>query len=101
LSIFKFHDVGSQRASAEQELNSRSPAWVRNTQTLLKLWMTPLFVGVSTGAGEAHHADAVLLGALEDFASRAGTATPHGTPDGLSYRQLRDLNEFYCPLMAI
>jgi len=84
---FKFHDVGQRRDNSEQELNSRSPAWSVNTPTLVGVWTSPPYDGVSRYA-------ATILGVLKDQAARANTSTPHGTPDGLTGRQLADLCEF-------
>ena len=86
---FKFHDVGQHRPSNEEELNNRSPAWHVNTLTLVGVWATPLYDGVSFGF-QAFSIRAVLL----DLALRAGGPNPHGTPDALTTRQLRDLEEF-------
>lgn len=83
----KFHDVGQRRASSEHELNNRTPTWHVNTPTLIGVWTTPPYDGVASYAN-------TILALLGDLASRAGTATPHGTPDGLVGRQLADLAEF-------
>jgi DNA-binding beta-propeller fold protein YncE len=84
---FKFHDVGQSRPSSERELNSRSPAWHVNTPTLVGAWTTPHYDGSASFAPS-------ILRLLGDQASRARSARPHGTPDGLTGRQLADLAEF-------
>jgi hypothetical protein len=94
---FKFHDVGQRRDGGEQELNARSPAWHVNTATLIGTWATPLFNGISTFA-EAHRVRGNLLELVKDQAARATSGTPHGTPDGLTGKQVSDLVEF---LMSI
>lgn len=94
---FMFHDVGQRRDGGEQELNARSPAWHVNTPTLIGAWATPLFNGISSFA-EAHRVRGNLLELVRDQAARATSATPHGTPDGLTGKQVSDLVEF---LMSI
>jgi len=84
---FKFHDVGQTRPAAEEELNTRPPLWHVNTPTLVGVWTTPPYNGV---AGYAPS----IIDVLRDQAKRANSATPHGTPDGLTKRQLADLAEF-------
>jgi DNA-binding beta-propeller fold protein YncE len=84
---FKFHDVGERRPSSEEELNTRSPAWSVNTPTLVGVWTSPPYDGVSGYAS-------TILGVLKDQAARASSSTPHGTPDGLTGRQMADLAEF-------
>lgn len=84
---FKFHDVGQTRPAAEEELNTRPPLWHVNTPTLVGVWTTLPYNGV---AGYAPS----IMGVLKDQAARAGSATPHGKPNGLTKRQLADLNEF-------
>ena len=83
----KFHNVGQRVASAENELDSRTPANHVNTPTLVGVWTTPPYNGTSGFAPD-------MLRLLLDQANRATTSTPHGTPDGLSGRQLLDLAEF-------
>ena len=90
---FKFHDVGQRRASSENELNTRDPRWHVGTTTLIGLWATPLFGGTST-FGESHHVSGVLLNILNNQVARAGDSNAHGSPDGLTIRQLHDLKEF-------
>jgi DNA-binding beta-propeller fold protein YncE len=84
---FRFHDVGQSRPSTEEELNTRLPLWHVNTPTLVGVWTTQPYNGV---AGYAPS----IIGVLKDQAARASTATPHGKPNGLTKRQLADLNEF-------
>ncbi len=84
---FKFHDVGSTRPAAEEELNTRAPLWNVNTPTLVGVWTTPPYNGVSTFAPS-------IIDVLKDQAARANSATPHGKPNGLTRRQLTDLGEF-------
>jgi DNA-binding beta-propeller fold protein YncE len=83
---FRFHNVGQAVSGSERELASRVPANHVNTATLVGVWATPLYNGVSGFAP-------TILSVLKDQAARAGTATRHGTPDGLSGRQLLDLAE--------
>jgi len=83
----KFHDVGSRRPGTEEELNTRTPLWHVSTPTLLGVWMTPPYDGTSGFAP-------TMLDLLTDAAQRAGQANAHGTPDGLTTRQLRDLEAF-------
>jgi hypothetical protein len=83
----KFHDVGSARSGSEEELNTRPPLWAVNTPTLIGVWTTPPYEGVSGFA-------TTITGVLKDQAARANTATAHGKPDGLTRRQLADLAEF-------
>jgi YVTN family beta-propeller protein len=84
---FKFHDVGQSRPGSEEELNNRSPAWHVNTPTLAGVWTTPHYDGSASFAPG-------IMALLKDQAARARSATPHGTPDGLTGRQLADLAEF-------
>lgn len=84
---FKFHDVGQRRTEAETELNDRSPAWAGNTPTLIGVWSSPPYEGATGYAS-------TMLHLLENAVMRAGSATPHGRPDGLTGRQLEDLAEF-------
>jgi YVTN family beta-propeller protein len=84
---FEFHDVGQSRPSSEEELNNRSPAWHVNTPTLVGVWTTPHYEGSASFAPG-------IIALLRDQAARARSATPHGTPDGLTGRQLADLAEF-------
>jgi DNA-binding beta-propeller fold protein YncE len=84
---FQFHDVGQSRPSSEEEINNRSPAWHVNTPTLVGVWTTPHYEGSASFAPR-------IIPLLKDQASRARSATPHGTPDGLTGRQLADLAEF-------
>jgi DNA-binding beta-propeller fold protein YncE len=88
---FKFHDVGQQRSASEEELSALG--WRVNTQTLVGLWATPHFGGASKFTG-GFTVRAQMHEVLLDFAARARSATPHGTPDGLTWRQLDDLAEF-------
>ena len=83
----KFHDVGSAHPGSERELNARTPAWYVNTPTLVGVWATSPYNGVSTFAE-------TIMDVLKDQANRANTSTSHGKPDGLSKRQLADLAEF-------
>jgi len=84
---FQFHDVGSRRPAAEEELNTRAPLWHVNTPTLLGLWVTPPYVGTSGFA-------LTILDVLTDAAQRVNQGNRHGTPDGLTARQMRDLEAF-------
>lgn len=90
---FKFHDVGQRRDGTEEELNNRSPQWHVNTPTLIGLWATPPFGGVERFL-EAVSVEANMIESLKDFAERADGAYPHGFPDQLTDRQLRDLATF-------
>ncbi|MEW6160461.1 MAG: hypothetical protein AB1813_23765 [Verrucomicrobiota bacterium] len=91
---FKFHDVGQRRDDAqEEELNSRTPAWHVNTLTLVGVWTTPPYAGVSNFP-ESHSAEGNMIELLLDAARRSTTPTPHGKPNGLTGRQLADLAEF-------
>ena len=84
---FKFHDVGSRRPNTEEELNSRQPLWHVNTPTLVGVWTTRPYAGVSSYAS-------TILDVLKDQAARDGSANGHGHPGGLTRRQLRDLEAF-------
>lgn len=90
---YGFHDVGQQRDATEKELNSRTPAWHVNTPTLVGLWATPPYEGMAQPA-ESHSAEGGMVAFLLDAARRGAAANPHGRPDGLTSRQLRDLAEF-------
>lgn len=90
---FKFHDVGQRRDSAETELNGRTPRWHVNTPTLVGLWATAPYGGMSS-FGEAHSAESGIVALLQDAAKRAGTVNHHGKPNGLTARQLQDLAAF-------
>jgi DNA-binding beta-propeller fold protein YncE len=84
---FSFHDVGQRRDGSEQELNARAPAWHVNTPTLVGVWHSPPYDGVSGYTS-------TITGVLKDAVARARTGTPHGRPDGLTGRQLADLAAF-------
>jgi mono/diheme cytochrome c family protein len=86
---FTFHDVGQRHDPGEAELNTRAPLWGVNTASLLGVFDSPPYAGVA----QAKDADS-LLEALIDFRSPAHTLHPHGTPSGLTNRQLQDLAEF-------
>jgi len=90
---YGFHDVGQQRDATEKELNSRTPAWHVNTPTLVGLWATPPYEGMAQPA-ESHSAVGAMVAFLLDAAKRGAAPNPHGRPDGLTGRQLRDLAEF-------
>lgn len=90
---FKFHDVGQRRPENEQELNSREPRWHVNTATLLGLWVTAPYNGTSTFTESPRVKDNMLT-LLLDQAARAGRENAHGTPDGLTGKQLSDLAQF-------
>lgn len=82
----RFHDVGQRRPGSERELNdpSRGAArWKVNTPTLIGVWATPGYDGVSTWAS-------TLVGFLEDVAG----SSSHGRVAGLTGRQRLDLAEF-------
>ncbi|HXJ55184.1 MAG TPA: cytochrome c peroxidase [Verrucomicrobiae bacterium] len=89
----KFHDVGQRRDPNEKELNSRTPAWSVNTPSLVGAWATAPYTG-SLNPSEAHHASEAMFTLIRDAVGRAGSVTNHGTPDGLSLRQIADLAEF-------
>lgn len=78
---FQFHDVGQRRPASENELNLLN--WTVNTPTLVGVWTTPPYDGVSTYAS-------TILGVIQDAAGRA----THGRTSGLTGRQKRDLAEF-------
>jgi DNA-binding beta-propeller fold protein YncE len=80
---FGFHDVGQRRATNERELNSRTPAWHVNTPTLVGVFATAPYDGVTTYAS-------TMLDVLQDLARR----TTHGRPGQLTRRQLLDLSDF-------
>ncbi|HEX4825081.1 MAG TPA: hypothetical protein VFV19_12305 [Candidatus Polarisedimenticolaceae bacterium] len=85
---FTFHDVGQRHDAGEAELNTRAPLWGVNTPSLLGAFDSPPYVGV------AKPKDAeTLLEAMIDFRT-PGRTQPHGTPGGLTNRQLVDLAEF-------
>lgn len=84
---FKFHDVGSTRPANEEELNTRAPLWNVNTPTLIGAWTTPPYNGVASFAVS-------IADVIRDQAARVGAANRHGTPDGLTRRQKRDLEAF-------
>lgn len=77
---FLFHDVGQRRPASENELGAFN--WTVNTPSLVGVWTSPPYDGVSTYAS-------TMIGVLEDLRGR----TSHGTPAGLTGRQLADLAE--------
>ena len=86
----RFHDVGSRRPASEAELNDSSKRgeclWCSNTPTLLGLWGSGIYDGVYGWAPS-------IVGTLLDL-QRDDRPAPHGHPDRLSRRQIRDLAEF-------
>jgi hypothetical protein len=89
-----FHDVGQQHGQFEEELNNRAPLWGVNTATLLGVWFTPPYQGVS------NFASTTIIGVLVDMVSRANHNNNHGTPDGLTRRQLATSRSSCCRSMA-
>jgi len=86
----RFHDVGQRRSPEERELND--PAlrgdclWCSNTPSLLGLWATAEYDGLSKWAP-------TMIGVLEDFRASDRPA-PHGRAHRLNGRQIADLAEF-------
>jgi DNA-binding beta-propeller fold protein YncE len=80
-----FHDVGQRRPASENELQAFN--WQVATPTLLGVWTSPPYDGVSSWASS-------LLGVVIDQRGRA----THGRTSGLTGRQLRDLAELVLSL---
>ncbi len=87
----KFHDVGQFVHPQEEELQNRSPPNHVNTAGLVGLWLTPPYEGTTEFT-------VGLDGALFDFRERPPETAPHGRLDGLTLRQLRDLETFLLSL---
>jgi mono/diheme cytochrome c family protein len=85
---FTFHDVGQRHDPGEAELNTRAPLWGVNTASLLGVFDSPPYAGVA----KPKDAES-LLEAMIDFRDSA-RSHPHGTPSGLTNRQLQDLAAF-------
>jgi DNA-binding beta-propeller fold protein YncE len=83
-----FHDVGQRHDAGEGELNTRAPLWGVNTPSLVGAFDSAPYVGVA----KAKDAES-LLEAMIDFRDPTRTHA-HGTPAGLTNRQLVDLAEF-------
>ena len=85
-----FHDIGRRRDSNEKELNDSGRRgrclWCVNTATLVGVWDTAPYDGVSAWA-------ATLSDVVEDLGS-AGRPAPHGAVAQLSGRQRADLEAF-------
>ena len=85
----RFHDIGNRRGG-EEELNNRPAPWTWyvGTQPLVGVWSTPPWEGTANWPRSS------MLELLKENAARAQQPNPHGTPDGLTNRQLRDLAAF-------
>ena len=85
---FAFHDVGQRHDLGENELNARPPVWAVNTPSLVGAWDSPPYVGAALARDPESMVEEIL-----DFRSPAHVGS-HGTPGGLTRRQVQDLAEF-------